>query len=102
MNQLVKLLHITPRTNLPSIFRTGLNPAFARGRLRAVWLCSSSLTEWAIAHVAQRHSVPEGEVAVLHLRIPRSALRRRKRGVWIVQDIVNPRFIYGVNGLVVV
>lgn len=76
----VILFHLTPRHNLPSIWRHGLLPAFARGLLPAVWLCCGSRRRWAFAHVEDQNYT--SDIVCLRVSIPRSWLVRRRRGVW--------------------
>ncbi len=98
-NRPVTIQHATPRRNVRSIFLRGLLPALARGKLKAVWLHASNRTDWATAHVARRHHVQEVEVVVLVVRVPRSWLRRNRRGVWYCAQIIDPDRIASVNGL---
>ncbi len=91
--------HATPRKNLRSIFRTGLQPGLARGRIKGVWLHAPGRTGWAIPHVAQRHHVPQDQIVVLEVRVPRSQLRRNRRGVWYCPFPIAPGQIVTVNGL---
>ncbi len=86
--KLILLAHATPLSRLSSIYRWGLNPAFARGRLAVVWLHAPSRSSWAIPHVADRHNVPEGEVALIRVAVPRSWIRRNRRGVWTCDRII--------------
>jgi hypothetical protein len=76
------LRHCTPARNLPWIFRRGLSPAFAKGRLRCIWLHSPSRSGWAAPHVAARHFAEPSGVIFLSVRVPRAWLRRHGRGSW--------------------
>jgi hypothetical protein len=82
------LLHVSLRRNLPSIWRFGLSPAFARCGLPVVWLCAPSRREWALAHVAARHGVPVASLIVLRVSVPRSQLVRRRRFLWTCSRVV--------------
>jgi hypothetical protein len=93
------LFHATPARNLRSIFRTGLQPALATGKLKAVWLHEKGMRRWAVAHVADRHSTPVRQLAVIEVRIPRADLRRNRSGVWTCARVIRPDEIHGVNGL---
>jgi hypothetical protein len=84
----VYLQHATPRRNRPSIDELGLLTSRSRGKLKVVWLHSPGNTLWAVEHVAARHRVGEEAVVVLRVSVPRSALRRHRRGLWYsVRDI---------------
>jgi hypothetical protein len=93
------LRHATPRRNLRSIFRTGLQPALALGKLKAVWLHATAKGRWAVRHVAGRHQVSVEAVVVLEVRVPRSQLRRNRRGLWYCPFRIDPEQIVSVNGL---
>src|SRR5438105_192806 len=84
----VLLAHATPVGRLASIYRGGLNPAYSRGRLSAVWLHTPGRSAWATAHVAERHQVDPARVVVLRVLVPRSWLRRNRRGVWTCNRII--------------
>jgi hypothetical protein len=91
------LRHATPLRNVKSILRSGLLPALARGRLKAVWLHTPSRTAWAVPHVANRHHVQEEQVAVLTVEVPRPWLRKRARGVWYCGRVISPEWIVSVR-----
>src|SRR5689334_16342381 len=93
------LRHATPRKNIRSIFRFGLLPGLARGKLKAVWLHTGTKGDWAVNHVSDRHDVSTERVAVIEVRVTRSKLRRNRRGVWYCPRIINPDQIVSVNGL---
>ncbi|HEY7154844.1 MAG TPA: hypothetical protein VH575_12855 [Gemmataceae bacterium] len=76
----VVLFHLTPRLNLPSIWRHGLQPCFARGLLPAVWLCCGSRRPWAFDHVSDQNFT--SDIVCIRICLPRSWLVRRRRGVW--------------------
>ena len=78
--RIVQLCHVTPRRNLPSIWRNGLLPHFARGVLPVVWFCTPSRRRWASVHVCDQNAT--SDVIVLRLRLPRAWLRRFRRGIW--------------------
>jgi hypothetical protein len=86
--KIVLLAHATPLSRLASIYRFGLNPAFARGALRVVWLHTPGRSSWACAHVAACHQVAPSAVVVLRLLVPRSWLRRNRRGVWVCSRVI--------------
>ena len=76
----VIVCHVTPRRNLPSIWRNGLLPHFARGVLPVVWFCTPSRKRWASQHVCDQNAT--SDIIVLRLQMPRSWLRRFRRGIW--------------------
>lgn len=82
------LLHCSPRVNLASIYRRGVDPAFARGPRAECWFCANSLRQWAIEHVAERHGVDPREVIVVRVNVPRKWLIRRGKGKWTCSRVV--------------
>jgi len=92
------MYHWTHRSNLASILATGLDPQYARGRLRAVWLCEASRVLWAAAHVSVGHQCEMDSLVLLRVRVDALTL---KRTCWpLVQTsaaVVPPRRIVGVK-----
>jgi hypothetical protein len=76
------LRHATPARNLNSILRLGLLCSHSKGKLPAVWVCSPCKTLWAAAHVVRRHGGRIESTVVLELDVPRSWLRRNRKGLW--------------------
>jgi hypothetical protein len=87
------LRHASPSRNLASIKRFGLLTSKSKGRLPVVWLHVPSKTPWAMLHVVKRHGGKVQDVIVLEMDVPRSWLRRSKRGLWYCRrDIPPERF----------
>src|SRR5437588_9598433 len=72
--------HATPARNLPSIQRDGLLTSKSQGRLAVVWLHALNKTPWATLHTVKRHGGRIESVAVIEANVPRSWLRRNRRG----------------------
>ena len=49
------LFHATPKRNLDSIRKHGLDPKRATGKVKGVWLHTESRKPWAILHIIKRH-----------------------------------------------
>ena len=90
------LRHATPRRNLSSIRRMGLLTALARGKTPAVWLHSPGRSAWAALHTVKRHGGRVESVVVLEVSIPRSWLRRCRKGVWQVRRDIGPERLRGL------
>jgi hypothetical protein len=60
-----------------------------------VWLVSASRLRWAVGHVRARHR--SAEVVVFRVLVPRSALVRRRRGVWSSAAAVLPAQVVSVR-----
>lgn len=84
------LRHATPRKNLPGIKRAGLLTAKSRGRMPAVWLHSPARSAWATLHVVKRHGGRVENTVILELDVPRSWLRRSRKGTWYTRRDVPP------------
>src|SRR3954463_1697031 len=76
------LRHATPARNLNSILRAGLLTSKSQGRLPAVWLCSAARSSWAVLHTIKRHGGRVETTVVLEVDVPRSWLRRSRKGLW--------------------
>jgi len=76
--------HVTHRDRVADIIEDGLDPLKARGKLKAVWLCSSARLTWAIAHVSANHDWPIIKLRVLSVHAdPRNIKTWRWRGIYI-------------------
>ena len=84
------LRHATPARNLNSILRAGLLTSKSQGRLPAVWLCAAARASWAVLHTIRRHSGRVETTVVLEVDVPRSWLRKSKKGLWYCTRDVPP------------
>ena len=57
--------HWTHRSNLPSIMREGIDPAYSEGRAHLSWVCGPRRIGWALAHIAQRHGWEPDDMVLL-------------------------------------
>jgi len=48
----------------------------------AVWLATKEKSSWAAMHVAWRHGARIEAVVTLEVEVPRSWLRRSRKGLW--------------------
>ena len=87
------LRHATPARNLNNILSSGLLCSKSEGKLPAVWLCSPSKSSWAVLHVVKRHGGKVETTVVLEVDVPRSWLRRSRKGLWYVPRDVPPERI---------
>jgi RNA:NAD 2'-phosphotransferase (TPT1/KptA family) len=76
------LRHATPARNLNNILRRGLLRSYSRGKLPVVWACSPARSSWAVLHVIRRHGGRVESTVVLEIDVPRSWLRRSRKGLW--------------------
>jgi RNA:NAD 2'-phosphotransferase (TPT1/KptA family) len=75
------LRHATLARNLPSIRRRGLLTSKSQGRKKVVWLHAASKSEWATLHTIERHGGRVENVVIIEIDVPRSWLRRSRRGL---------------------
>ena len=92
--------HATPHRNLPSIQRHELLCSKSQGRLKAVWLATKEKSSWAAMHVAWRHGARIEAVITLEVEVPRSWLRRSRKGLWYCTRDVSPERIRRLFGFV--
>jgi hypothetical protein len=84
------LRHATPARNLPSILKSGLLTSRSKGKLPVVWGCSPARSSWAVLHVIKRHGGRVETTVVLEVDVPRSWLRRSRKGLWYTNRDVPP------------
>ena len=85
--------HATPARNLNSILRRGLLCSKSRGKLPVVWVCSPARSSWAVLHVIRRHRGRVEGTVVLEVDVPRSWLRRSRKGLWFCPRDIPPHRI---------
>ena len=85
--------HATPARNLNSILRGGLLCSKSQGKLPVVWVCSPARSSWAVLHVIRRHGGRVESTVVLEVDVPRSWLRRSRKGLWFCPRDIPPGHI---------
>jgi hypothetical protein len=86
----MQIRHATPARNLNSILRQGLLCSHSKGKLAVVWACSLAKTWWSVIHVVKRHGGRVESAVVLELDVPRSWLRRSRKGLWYCPRDIPP------------
>ena len=82
------LRHATLIRNLPGIERRGLLCSKSKGKRPVVWLHSPAKSFWATLHTLRRHGGRAEAVIILLVDVPRSWLRKNRKGLWYsVRDI---------------
>lgn len=96
-----RFYHVTHVERVESIIEIGLDPAFARGKIKAVWLADSKRIHWAIAHVASKHDyrIDELWVALVHYD-PRELKTFRWPGIYLANRNVSIYEIYPAADLI--
>lgn len=100
MSQLTTLKHATPKQNLLSIQRTGIDPDRSRGKMKVSWLHAASQSQWKVPHVANRHGIGVHDILLIKVRIPRAWIRRRGRGCWTCDRLIPPRNIVSIQPVI--
>jgi hypothetical protein len=82
------LRHATPARNVNSILKRGLLCGKSKGKLPVVWACTPARSWWAVLHVIKRHGGRVETTVVLEIDVPRSWLRKNRKGLWYsVRDV---------------
>jgi hypothetical protein len=81
--------------NMPSINTLGLLPSRSLTSAQIVWLHNMSRVEWAIEHVSLRHGVGIMEVCTFTVYVPRSWVKQRQSGLFVVTCKIPPERIHG-------
>lgn len=85
------LFHVTPEHNLYSIERYGIDPSYAVGKLKSVWLIAEPSIAWGLAHVSFRKHVSVDKLAVLRVTAEFLDLKRTAwKNVYRLNKIIIP------------
>ena len=87
------LYHATPKANLDSIRKHGINPDYSQGKEKVIWYHTKSRRHWSILHVSKRHRIPLDDIAIITVQIPRGRLQRRRFGLWTTTETITPIMI---------
>ena len=68
----------------------GLLTSKSQGKLPVVWLCRPSRSTWAIRHTIKGHGGRVETTVVLEVEVPRSWLRRSRKGLWFCPRDIPP------------
>jgi hypothetical protein len=82
--------HATPRKNLKSITRTGIDPTYSKGKRLDCWFHVPSKSSWGVLHTVRRHGGKAEDVVIVECDIPRAWLTRRAKGLWSCTKIIPP------------
>lgn len=85
--------HVTHVDDLPYIRRFGLNPALARGRRRAVWLCDFEMIPWTVSHVCESHGWRRDESRLIRVCMPRHEISCHRRGIFYTSLRISTEFL---------
>lgn len=93
----MKLRHATTRRKAAQIARNGfrVSKADQNAKIKGCWFCAPSASAWAVLHTIRKHGAKLNEVVVIEVEIPRSQLRRFRRGLWYSATDVPPTAIRG-------
>ena len=84
------LIDVSPTAREAGILRAGLLTSKSQGKLPVVWLGSPSRSTWAILHTIKRHGGRVESTVVLEVDVPRSWLRRSRKGLWFCPRDIPP------------
>jgi hypothetical protein len=74
--------HATLLRYLPSIEKRGLLFRKSQGKLPVVWLHTAAKSFWAALHTVKHHGSKIEAVVILEVDVPRTWLRRSRKGLW--------------------
>lgn len=74
--------HVTLARNLESITRTGVDPAFSKGKQQVSWFVDRSKLAWAILHVQKRYKVNMADIIVFSAQTLKRARNSGHRGIF--------------------
>ena len=91
-----RVYHITSRSSKESISQNGVDPSYARGGYKSVWVCGRNSIEWAALHVAYTRMVEVDSLVMARLLVPYQWLIRTGRPhVWRLPErfLIPPKCI---------
>lgn len=92
------LFHWTERRNLPSIMATGLDPAYATGGQRVVWLARKPRALGMLDCAARTHGVEARRMCLLAVNLPVKDLWKWSvQGVYRSPRLISPDFVQWVS-----
>jgi len=87
----MELLHCTPKENVYSIMRYGIDPAFATGRLKSSWYCCEPALAWALSHISLKRRIAVSDMVVLRASVEFMTLKRTAwRYIYRCNEVVTP------------
>lgn len=89
----MRVFHVTPRRNLPSIREHGLLTRFSLTGQPRICLVHRGDVKWAIEHIKQRHEC--ADVAVLYVDLGRKPYKREGFHWLYVERDIDPEKILG-------
>jgi len=80
----MKLRHATTRARAARILREGfrVSKADRSAKIKGCWFHAPSASSWGVLHTIKKHGAALEDVVVIEVAIPRSQLRRLRRGLW--------------------
>lgn len=85
------LYHWTTAIAIPSIAESGLDPSYAQGKRKVVWMASEARAMWACSHAAMHQRVSPDQMVCLRVRVSGLTLSRTAwGGVEVSGRIISP------------
>jgi hypothetical protein len=91
----VVMWHATGQHRVASILNNGLMPELSQTARPEIWLFTRGRRDWGREHVRQRHGYTA--VALVRVLVPRSWLKRRRKGLWSCERWIGPERILAVR-----
>lgn len=85
------LYHWTPAICLPSVGEHGLDPAYAMGRRKVIWMADESSVMWAASHAAMHQCCSPDALVLVRIRVDGLRLTRTAwPGVMNCATVIRP------------
>lgn len=91
------LYHVSPERNFMSIHGRGLLVRKAQGKMRAIWLATRDMLDWAIGHVAQHQDADLKFINIWQVVVATSYLRKHRKGIYLCRADVPRHQIFIVR-----
>ena len=65
--------------------------------MQVCWFHTQSKLAWSLIHIAKHQKVCVNDMVAIELWIPRSWIRRKRRGIWTSKYEITPDMIRGIH-----
>lgn len=90
----MKLFHVTLKENFNAVWRDGIDPNLAQGKMLASWYCDEKRVLWALAHTSAKRAIPVCDLIVMEVTYkPSEFVRWSRDGIFyskVKQPVVIP------------
>lgn len=87
----MRVYHVTPVSNIKSIFELGINPIFAKGENKRCWYVGEDRVLWAIVHVSAKFELSVDRLMVYCCEVRSHELRKFRKDIYSVGMLIAHR-----------